>query len=145
MLDSNGVRYEECIVGNIIGPHYWGQQKEIRFGTKHFRPGAKVYCTFPYGGMGHENIRVFGKPRGQGRMITVVIEARLVKNFRLQKVYDLKVLAYLDKYPYTYAASQMAEWMLGDLNKGSCEIKEETKNQKIIPELCHLMMIGMVI
>lgn len=127
MQDVNGVRNEECIVGNIIGAHYWGEQKEIRYGTKHFRPGAKLYCTFPYGGMGHENIRVFGKPRGQRRMITIVIEARYVKNFRLQKVYDPKVLAYLDKYAYTYAASQMAEWMLEDLNKRSCEIKEERK------------------
>ena len=90
MRDENGVFYRECIVGNIIGPHYWGEKKEVRYGTKHFRPGAEVYCAFVYGGMGHERVRVFGKPRRQRRMINIVIDTRYIKNFRLQKLYDKK-------------------------------------------------------
>lgn len=128
MRDENGVFYEECIVGNIIGPHYWGEKGEVRYGTKHFRPGAKVYCAFPYGGMGHERIRVFGKPRRQRRMIDIAIDTRYIKNFRLQKVYDKKVIAFIDKYD-TLAASQLAEWMLDDLNSQSCEIKEKREGE----------------
>ena len=32
--DAEGKYYIECIVGNIIDKHYWGEQKEIRSGTK---------------------------------------------------------------------------------------------------------------
>ena len=56
MIDENGEEYEECIVGNIIGDHYWGEKKEIKSGTKHFREGTKVYCLFLYGGMGDETL-----------------------------------------------------------------------------------------
>jgi hypothetical protein len=63
MIDENGVRYEECIVGNIIGKHFYGQEKKIRYGTKQFSPGTKVHCAFIYGGAGHESIVVYGKPR----------------------------------------------------------------------------------
>jgi hypothetical protein len=31
------------LVGNIVDAHFFGEQKEIRRGTKHFSPGTKVY------------------------------------------------------------------------------------------------------
>ncbi len=34
-----------CLVGNIIGAHEHGENKEIRIGTKQFQPGAKVYMA----------------------------------------------------------------------------------------------------
>ncbi len=77
-----------CIVGNIVDDHFYGEQKEIKSGTKHFRPGAKVYCIPEFGGMAHETIRVIGKPRGSIRMINVIIPTKRIKNFRLQKVYS---------------------------------------------------------
>lgn len=99
MIDDNGKEYEECIVGNIIGDHYWGEQKEIKSGTKHFRAGTKVYCIFMYGGMGHEHIRVLGKPRKSFRMVDVVIRPDYIKNFRVQKVYIPRVIDFIKKYP----------------------------------------------
>ena len=80
--------YLWCIVGNIVDQHYFGEQKEIKSGTKHFPPGAKVYCIPEYGGMGHEKIRVIGKPRKSKTLINVVIPTKLITNFRLQKVYS---------------------------------------------------------
>lgn len=77
-----------CIVGNIVDDHFYGEQKEIKSGTKHFRPGAKVYCIPEFGGMAHETIRVIGKPRGSRGMINVIISTKKIKNFRLQKVYS---------------------------------------------------------
>lgn len=77
-----------CIVGNIVDDHFYGEQKEVKSGTKHFRPGAKVYCIPEFGGMAHETIRVIGKPRGSIRMINVIIPTKRIKNFRLQKVYS---------------------------------------------------------
>jgi hypothetical protein len=88
-----------CIVGNIVGNHFYGEQKEIKSGTKHFRPGAKVYCIPEYGGMGHETIRVIGKPRGSRGLINVVIQTKRIKNFRLQKVYSDSLFEKISELP----------------------------------------------
>ena len=83
--------YELCIVGNIVDENYWGEDKKIRKGNKQFRPGAKVYCMPEFGGMAHESMRVLGKPRKQKSLINIVINTRLIKNFRVQKVYNPKI------------------------------------------------------
>jgi hypothetical protein len=126
MTDKNVVQYEECIVGNIIGNHYWGQQKEIKSGTKHFRAGAKVYCIFMYGGMGHEQVRVMGKPRKSFKMIDVVIRTSYIKNFRIQKVYDPEIIKFINQYQKTSYAADMLRWPLDRFNEGHVEIKEDT-------------------
>ena len=77
-----------CIVGNIVDRHYYGEEKEIRSGTKHFRPGAKVYCIPESWGNAHESIRVIGRPRNSAKMIDVIIPTKHIKHFRLQKVYS---------------------------------------------------------
>jgi hypothetical protein len=34
-----------CVVANVIRePHPEGPNRELRFGLKHFAPGAKLYC-----------------------------------------------------------------------------------------------------
>lgn len=85
--DGAGREFDWCIVGNIVDRHYYGMEKEIMRGTKHFRPNTKVYCLPEFGGMAHERIRVMGQPRKSRRMIEVVIQSRLIGNFRVQKVY----------------------------------------------------------
>lgn len=100
MIDEQGLPYEYCIVGNIIGEHYWGEQKEIKSGTKHFSAGTKVYCILMYGGMGHENIRVLGKLRKSFRMIDVIINRKYITNFRMQKVYAQRIIAFINKHPH---------------------------------------------
>ena len=124
MIDENKKEYAECVVGNIIDKHIWGEQKEIKRGTKHFRPGAKMYCVFMYGGMGHEQVRVFGKPRKAFRMIDVVIRTSYIKDFRLQKVYDPKVIAFLKKYHASKAIEGIGKPFLDSLNSSSAEMKE---------------------
>lgn len=90
-----------CIVGNIVGDHFYGEQKEIKSGTKHFRPGAKVYCIPEFGGMAHETMRVIGKPRGSKGLINVIIQTKRIKNFRLQKVYSDSLFEKISKLsPY---------------------------------------------
>lgn len=80
--------FEWCIVANIIDRHYYEEQKKIRRGTKHFRPGAKMYCFPEFGGMGHERIVVRGKPRKKNHFVEVVIPTNMMKNFRVTKVYE---------------------------------------------------------
>jgi hypothetical protein len=100
MIDEFGKQYDLCVVANIIDKHLWGEQKELRRGTKHFVPGAKLYCVLMYGGMGHEHIMVLGKPRKSFRMIEVVMRRSYIKNFRIQKVYSKRIIEFLQKYPY---------------------------------------------
>ena len=80
--------YLWCIVGNIVDKRTTGEEKEIKHGTKHFRPGAKVYCIPEFGGVAHEIMRVIGQPRKSNKMINIIIRTKNIKNFRLQKVYS---------------------------------------------------------
>ena len=117
---QNDISYENSIVGNIIDRHIWGQEKRIQRGTKHFRPGTKVYCIFEFGGNGHEHIRVMGKPRKSSRLIDVVISTSLIKKFRMQKVYDPKIISFIKKHGGP-SAEYMAQWGFDGLNKTNAE------------------------
>jgi len=116
---------KEAIVANVIDEHYWGANKEIKKGTKHFRPGAKVYCVFMYGGLAHENVRVLGKPRKSFRLVDIVIRREYLKNFRVQKVYSRQVMAFLGKYP-SHTNIEIIRSGVDQLNKErNAEIKSD--------------------
>ena len=93
-FDVNGIEWVYCIVGNIVEKHELGENKEIRFGTKHFVPGTKVYCLphLGFGGVAWDNIVVMGKPRKRFKLIKIVIQRKFITNFRLKKVYDRKII-----------------------------------------------------
>ena len=61
---ENGISPEQewqwCLVGNIVEAHEYGEAHEIRYGSRQFRPDAKVYINPVYGGMGHEHLLVIG-------------------------------------------------------------------------------------
>ena len=80
--------FEYCLVGNIVEKHYFGENKEIRHGSKHFRGGAKVYIFPQFGGGGHEYIRVIGLPRKRNKTIDVVIPSKLITNVRVNIIYQ---------------------------------------------------------
>ncbi len=86
-----------CLVGNIVGEHEHGENHELKYGTKQFRPGAKVFINLVYGGMRHENIFVIGIPRHSHRYIEIVIARKYVENFRLQKVFKPAVLKRMEQ------------------------------------------------
>ena len=77
-----------CLIGNAVEEREYGEQKELRSGTKHFRPGAKLYCFPPLWGDGYEQIKVIGLPRKSKKKITVIIKSDLITNWRKQEVYD---------------------------------------------------------
>ena len=123
MIDENGIEYEECFVGNIIGDHYWGKEKIIRSGTKHFTAGAKVYCAFVYGGMGNENVIVLGKPRKSFRLVEVSINTFYIKNLRVQKVYTPRIIDFIKKHKDGYDLIQYAKSMIDFVNTNHKEIR----------------------
>ena len=81
-----------CLVGNIKSTHEYGENHEIRHGSKQFSGGTKVYCYPSHWGDGYENIHVIGKPRKSRNLIMIVIKRKLIENFRLKKVYDKRVI-----------------------------------------------------
>ena len=65
-----------CVVANVAEETGRGPGgREIGRGTKHFPPGAKVYCSPPLWGDGYERIRVVGRHRGSHRYVTMVVRA----------------------------------------------------------------------
>ena len=77
-----------CLVGNIVESHEYGEDHEIKIGTKQFSPGAKLFQW----GDGYENVVVIGKPRHIRELIEIVMRRKYITNFRLQKVFQPAVL-----------------------------------------------------
>ena len=84
--------WQWCLVGNIVDNREYGEEHTIKYGTKQFRPNAKVFINLIYGGMGHERILVIGMPRHSSNYIEIVMERKHVNNFRVQKVFKPAVL-----------------------------------------------------
>ncbi|GKS11733.1 hypothetical protein YDYSY3_27330 [Paenibacillus chitinolyticus] len=77
-----------CLVGNIVEERYYGENKEIRRGTKKFSSNAKVYCFPPLWGDGYEEIKVIGRTRSRKSYQTVITSSKYITNWRLKKVYE---------------------------------------------------------
>jgi hypothetical protein len=81
-----------CLIGNIINEHNYGTEKEVKHGTKHFSPNTKVYCFPTLWGDGYEKIKVIGRHRKTNKNVCIITPSKLIKNWRLQKVYRPYVL-----------------------------------------------------
>lgn len=91
-----------CLAGNIVDSHEYGMEHEIRHGTRHFPPGAKVYLLPVYPGMGLHKVSAIGIPRHKRGYIEVVIPIRYVNNFRLQKVFKPAVVQRMKISDFTW-------------------------------------------
>ena len=100
--DSKERTWVWCLVGNIIERHPFGESKEILTGSKHFRPGAKVYVSRIIWGDGFERIAVIGRPRKQKNYIEVVMRTEHIENFRIQKVYTPFLLKMMAESDYSW-------------------------------------------
>lgn len=91
-----------CLVGNIVESHEYGEDHEIKIGTKQFMPGAKIYLAPVQWGDGYENVIVIGKPRHRRGMIEIVMRRKYITNYRLQKVFQPAVLERIEKSKYLW-------------------------------------------
>ena len=80
------------LVGNIVPEHEYGEGREIRYGTKQFSRGTKVFLAPAQWGDGYENVVVIGLPRIGNRYIEVITHSKYIENFRMQKVYKPAVV-----------------------------------------------------
>jgi len=110
--------YIWCLVGNIVEERYFGYSREIKRGTKKFRPNAKVYCFPPLWGDGYEEIMVIGKTRRRKSYQTVITSSKYITNWRLQKVYEPFIIKKMkgnggwdDSEESKETISRMLEWL----------------------------------
>lgn len=61
--------------------HEYGEKREIKYGTKHFSCGTKVYLAPGQRGDGYENIVVIGLPRYGDKYIEVVMRCAYIENY----------------------------------------------------------------
>ena len=87
-----------CPVGNIVEERRIDNDGgEIKYGTKHFSPGTKIYCLPAQWGDGYEQIKVIGRHRGSKQYVTMVIKSEWVINWRAKVVYSPEVLSRLQE------------------------------------------------
>ncbi len=91
-INESALEWRWGLVGNIVCEHEFGENRELRLGTKHFSPGTKVFCCRSFCGDGYENIVVIGKQRKSPKYIELIMSRFLIENFRLQKVYKPLIL-----------------------------------------------------
>ena len=80
-----------CATASIVAERKFGDEGEIRCGTKHFRGAAKVYIIDSYPGM-CESAVVIGHHRKSGRYIKLSMKVKHLTNFRITSVYSPKVI-----------------------------------------------------
>lgn len=80
-------------VANVImeRPHGPGG-KEIRSGTRMFRPGAKVVYIYHYGTIDKTFVLVAGRHRGSGRLISSYVDRKWLVNWRVEMNYNPKIV-----------------------------------------------------
>lgn len=117
--------FRYILVGNVIGEHLYGEAREVKNGTKQFRPGAKIYLLPEFDGEGHKNIPVYGLPRKSWRKITIIIRVELIENVRVKKTYDPKLIELVKNCPfYTYCEVEVLLKFADSLNGKTNEIEE---------------------
>jgi len=87
-----------CLVANVVAERRAGPGGvNVRRGTKHFAPGAKVYCLPPLWDSYHkvrsvDKIVVVGRHRRSHRYMTIVTRTEWLTNWRIQLVYSPHVI-----------------------------------------------------
>lgn len=102
MENSKEQKWRYCLVGNIVERHEFGEEKDLRIGSKQFSPGAKVYIAPANWGDGYEKVIVIGCPRKMKGYIEVVTKCDYIENFRLQKVFKPCILKIMDESKYVW-------------------------------------------
>jgi hypothetical protein len=82
-----------CPVANMgVERPYGPGGSEIKRGSRHFAPGAKLYCDRYLWGDGYEKIQVVGHHRASHRYVTMVVSSSWLTNWRLELAYSPHVI-----------------------------------------------------
>lgn len=114
-----------CPVANIVPERPYGPGgEEHRRGTKHFPPGAKIYCHAFFWGRGGEDVEVIGRHRGSHRYEKMIVRSAWLTHWRADLVYSPHVIRQLwptwngSEQSKTQAESIVAEMVRRGYNQG---------------------------
>jgi hypothetical protein len=132
-----------CLVGNIVEDRPYGEGGlRTRRGTKHFAPGAKVYCLpTEWGDLCCENLMAIGRHRKSGRLVSLVVRKDWVTNWRAKVVYHPKVLCRIEEatmrnergLPYLWTSKEVVEDYVAHLSKRAGQEQERTRRNSTPP------------
>lgn len=106
-----------CVVANMGADHPYGPGgAEIRRGTRHFAPGARLYVRHTMGWMGDlPDLEVVGRHRATHRYVRMVVDGALLERWRADLVYSPEVIRLLQPYWDGTVASQREAEELADI------------------------------
>lgn len=109
MEPENGQEFFCTAIGNIIAERLYGPNgAETRSGTKHFRPGAKVYIIDWFPGMCYDVV-VIGHHRKSNRPIKAIIKARHIENLRIKNCYSLAAVRLIKEHQANQSAPELTQ------------------------------------
>jgi hypothetical protein len=107
-----------CVIANVVDERHYGEDKEIKRGTKHFSSGTKVYCFPPLWGDGYKKIKVIGRHRYSKKLVTMVIRSKWLTNWRVKMVYSPQIVSQLKTHWDDSGRSKtLAESLVSGLNQ----------------------------
>ena len=133
MSTPRGVLPHECAsfcFAAVRAENVIGEDKRLGHGTRHFRPGTKVFLHPPNW---EDRVAAIGIPRYTNKYVRIVMSVRKLEHFSLEKVSDPELVAAL-LCPYeTSPFVRMAPNYVG----GTWDQSDECK-QRIEDEIAYL-------
>ena len=139
--------FKWCLVGNIVQSHTYGEEHEMRVGSKQFAPGAKVYIAPANWGDGYEDVIVIGCPRRCRHYIEIIMRSDLIENVRLKKVYAPFLLKMMDKSQYTCVQNRVVfhpAFVLGSARTASISALISSNVRSDVPFFCADSLISCI-
>lgn len=100
----------KMVRARVVGTRSYGQERQVRKGTKHFRANAKVFVIDAHWGT-CDSVTVIGHHRSGGRYAKLDMPIKHLEDIRMEVVYSPTVLKLLkehfegrDAYCEDYAA-----------------------------------------
>lgn len=119
-----------CLTATVRAENVIGEDKRLVRGTRHFRPGTKVFLHPPNW---EDRVAAIGIPRYTNKYVRIVMSVRKLEHFSLEKVSDPELVAAL-LCPYeTSPFVRMAPNYVG----GTWDQSDECK-QRIEDEIAYL-------
>ncbi len=117
------------VVANIVNERTFGPNgSEIKIGTKHFKPGTKVYIIGWHPGT-CESIIVVGMARKSRKFIRITIRANWVENLRVKLAYNPAVIEKIHEFhgaDQTYLTEEFVNEMCETIPKWQKELNKTT-------------------
>lgn len=112
-----------CLTATVQAENVIGEDKRLVHGTRHFRPGTKVFLHPPNW---DDRVAAIGIPRYTDKYVRVVMDIYKLENFSLEKVSNPELVAAL-QHPYgSWPFVRMAQTYVG---RGVWDQSDECKQR----------------